>query len=52
VIDLKKAKENLEIQGIKTTEIQRKWSSLVFYCQDPEGHRLEFWVDDERNNVA
>jgi catechol 2,3-dioxygenase-like lactoylglutathione lyase family enzyme len=46
VMDLEKAKENLETQGIVTTPLQRKWNARVFYCQDPEGHRLEFWAND------
>lgn len=48
VTDLEKAKENLEAQGIITTTIQRKWNALVFYCHDPEGHRLEFWTDESK----
>jgi catechol 2,3-dioxygenase-like lactoylglutathione lyase family enzyme len=44
VTDLEEAKEHLEMQGIATTPIQRKWGALTFYCTDPEGHRLEFWT--------
>jgi len=44
VTDLEDAKEHLEMQGIATTPIQRKWGALAFYCTDPEGHRLEFWT--------
>lgn len=46
VKDLENAKEHLEIQGIATTSIQRKWGALTFYCTDPEGHRLEFWTNE------
>ena len=52
VMDIEKAKEHLETQGVVTTTIQRKWNALVFYCQDPEGHRLEFWVDEKRDGAA
>lgn len=51
VTDLEKAKEQLEIQGIITTPIQNKWNALVFYCRDPEGHRLEFWVNKSEKKV-
>jgi hypothetical protein len=44
VMDLEIAKENMEMQYIATTPIQRKWGALAFYCTDPEGHRLEFWT--------
>lgn len=44
VTDLEKAKVHLEMQGIATTPIRRKWGALSFYCSDPEGHRLEFWT--------
>ncbi|MBE2223947.1 MAG: VOC family protein [Anaerolineae bacterium] len=44
VTDLEDAKEHLEMQGIATTPIQRRWGALAFYCTDPEGHRLEFWT--------
>lgn len=49
VTDLEKAKEHLEIQGIATTPIQRKWGALAFYCTDPEGHRLEFWTNEDKS---
>lgn len=29
--------------GISVTPIRQKWGAEVFYCHDPEGHRLEFW---------
>lgn len=53
VMDLENAKEHLEIQGVTTTPIQRKWGALAFYCTDPEGHRLEFWTkaNVEKSNL-
>jgi hypothetical protein len=48
-MDLEIAKENLEMQYIATTPIQRKWGALAFYCTDPEGHRLEFWTTANKN---
>ncbi|MCA9950615.1 MAG: VOC family protein [Anaerolineales bacterium] len=29
-------------QAIETTPIRDKWGARVFYCFDPEGHRIEF----------
>lgn len=31
--------------GAPVTPIRRRWGAWVFYCHDPEGHRLEFWSD-------
>jgi catechol 2,3-dioxygenase-like lactoylglutathione lyase family enzyme len=44
---LEEVKQQLEGQGILTTAIQRKWGALAFYCHDPEGHRLEFWMNED-----
>lgn len=52
VMDLEKAKENLELQGISTTPLQRKWGALAFYCADPEGHRLELWTKANENRSS
>ena len=52
VTDLERIKEHLETQGIATTPIRRKWNAWVCYCQDPEGHRLEFWTTDNGNKLA
>lgn len=46
VNDIKSVKQQLAEQQITTTAIQRKWGALAFYCTDPEGHRLEFWTDE------
>ena len=53
VTDLEEAKEHLEMQGVATTPIRRKWGALAFYCTDPEGHRLEFWAkaNGKRSNL-
>lgn len=52
VTDLEDAKEHLEMQGITTTPIQRRWGALAFYCTDPEGHRLEFWTKANRKRSS
>ncbi len=51
VMDLEKTREQLEMRGIATTPIQRKWGSLACYCQDPEGHRLEFWTKPQQESI-
>lgn len=33
--------------GVATTAVQRRWGARVFYCHDPEGHRIEFWSSVE-----
>ena len=35
----------LDDRGVATTPISRRWGADVFYCHDPEGHRIEFWSD-------
>jgi catechol 2,3-dioxygenase-like lactoylglutathione lyase family enzyme len=35
----------LEGGGVATTPITRRWGAEVFYCHDPEGHRIEFWSE-------
>ena len=35
---------HLETGGAEVTAIRRRWGAWVFYCHDPEGHRLEFWT--------
>jgi catechol 2,3-dioxygenase-like lactoylglutathione lyase family enzyme len=49
VASLVQIKGYLEAQGIATTPVQRRWNALVFYCIDPEGHRLEFWTNEDGN---
>ena len=46
VADVGEARTMLEATGVDVTEIQRRWGSNVFYCHDPEGHRIEFWSDE------
>lgn len=47
VSDLEQTRAVLERRGVSTTAIRRKWNAEVFYCHDPEGHRLEFWMRPE-----
>ena len=35
----------LESSGVDVTEIKSRWGADVFYCHDPEGHRIELWSD-------
>jgi len=35
----------LDGNGVATTPIAQRWGADVFYCHDPEGHRIEFWCD-------
>ena len=46
VADLEGVHSYLQAQGIAATQIQHIWRSRVFYCHDPEGHRLEFWAQE------
>lgn len=43
--DLATCHRSLAAAGIAVTPIRRRWGAWVFYCHDPEGHRLEFWAD-------
>lgn len=43
VPDISTTQAELQRRGVEMTPISRKWGALVFYCHDPEGHRLEFW---------
>lgn len=36
---------HLQAEGAPVTPIRSRWGAWVFYCHDPEGHRLEFWTD-------
>ena len=40
---LAETKSLLDGNGVATTPISRRWGADVFYCHDPEGHRIEFW---------
>jgi catechol 2,3-dioxygenase-like lactoylglutathione lyase family enzyme len=33
----------LAARGVEVSDVARRWNADVFYCRDPEGHRLEFW---------
>jgi catechol 2,3-dioxygenase-like lactoylglutathione lyase family enzyme len=35
----------LKRAGVEVTSIRRRWGAWVFYCHDPEGHRIEFWAE-------
>ena len=35
----------LEASGVAVTEIKSRWGANVFYCHDPEGHRIELWSE-------
>lgn len=43
VSDLGRLHAQLTAAGAPVTPIRRRWGAWVFYCHDPEGHRLEFW---------
>jgi len=43
--DVAATRSLLEAVRIETTPITRRWGADVFYCHDPEGHRIEFWSD-------
>lgn len=45
VDDIHISHEKLRKQGITSTPIKKNWGAAVFYCHDPEGHRLEFWSE-------
>lgn len=45
VPDVNAAQADLQGRGVEMTPIRRNWGALVFYCHDPEGHRLEFWQE-------
>lgn len=36
----------LQSQGLNPTAIRPRWGAKLFYCHDPEGHRLEFWREE------
>jgi catechol 2,3-dioxygenase-like lactoylglutathione lyase family enzyme len=45
VPDLGEARSLLAASGVATTDTRRRWGADVFYCHDPEGHRIELWSD-------
>lgn len=45
--DAAAARAMLQARGIAVTPLQRKWGGLLFYCHDPEGHRLELWQAEQ-----
>ncbi len=52
VPDINAVQTQLQRRGVELTPIRRKWGALVFYCHDPEGHRLEFWQAIEPEQSA
>ena len=45
VPDLDHAHTQLQASGVEVTEIRTRWDANVFYCHDPEGHRIELWSE-------
>ena len=43
--DVAATRQLLAARGVATTPISRRWGADVFYCHDPEGHRIEFWSE-------
>ena len=52
VRDLAGMHAHLAAAGAPVTPIRRRWDAWVFYCHDPEGHRLEFWTDQTTSHPA
>jgi predicted enzyme related to lactoylglutathione lyase len=52
VSDLDHARNVLKASGIDVTDIRRRWGANVFYCHDPEGHRIELWSNETRRERA
>ena len=43
--DVAATRSLLEAHDVAATPITQRWGADVFYCHDPEGHRIEFWSD-------
>jgi catechol 2,3-dioxygenase-like lactoylglutathione lyase family enzyme len=43
VSDLERARALLEASAVDVSETRRRLGANVFYCNDPEGHRIELW---------
>ncbi len=44
VNDLDRKKAYMDELGVNTTPVKaHSWNARVFYFNDPEGHRIEFW---------
>ena len=43
--DLTAAWSRLDGSAHAPMPITRRWGADVFYCHDPEGHRIEFWSE-------
>lgn len=47
VDDLDTVRDTLHARGVTLTPVSTRWGARVFYCHDPEGHRIEFWAESE-----
>lgn len=46
VKDLEETFDEIEEKGLNPSPIKKhSWNASVFYIYDPEGHRIEFWVN-------
>lgn len=45
IADVQAVHDYLLAQGVSPTPIRPRWGAQLFYCYDPEGHRLEFWEE-------
>lgn len=45
VENLEEIHHYLQTEGLNPTVIRLRWGAKLFYCHDPEGHRLEFWSE-------
>jgi catechol 2,3-dioxygenase-like lactoylglutathione lyase family enzyme len=48
VDDLEAAHETFKSRQLNPTPIKPLWGASVFYLHDPEGNRLEFWADTNK----
>lgn len=46
VDDLDRVRRRLGERGVETSAVSQRFGSRVFDVFDPEGHRIEFWVDE------
>jgi catechol 2,3-dioxygenase-like lactoylglutathione lyase family enzyme len=43
VADVDAVHAELAQRGVAVTPVSERWNARVCYCNDPEGHRIEFW---------
>jgi len=46
VPDVEAVRKYLMGKGVDVTPLMHRWGGAVIYCHDPEGHRLEFWMEE------